>query len=135
MHQPDDKRKRNEVAAPLPLAWQRVLGQAEPAVAGERSVLGFFLEAINDDHEPAARLDVAPVLLTLGADGRYSRPIPLDSRHLPEAPLTDTERRLAATLLGLPQTLRKSRSYARFAGSLGDHLLADILDAAPCFFI
>ncbi len=48
MHQPDDKRKRNEVAPPpLPLAWQRVLGQAEPAVAGERSVLGFFLEAIN----------------------------------------------------------------------------------------
>ena len=37
-------------------------------------------------------------------------------------------------MLGLPQTLRKSRSYARFAGALGDQLLADVLDAAPCFF-
>src|SRR3954470_13520851 len=99
MHQPDDKRRRN-VATPLPLAWQRALGQAAPAIAGEQSVLGFFLEGVNDDHEPAARLDVAPVMLTLGSDGRYSRPLPLDSRHLPEAPLSVTEKRLASTVLG-----------------------------------
>ncbi|QWT19221.1 DEAD/DEAH box helicase [Bacillus sp. NP157] len=97
-------------------------------------MLGFFLEGINDAHEPAARLDVAPVLLTLGEDGRYTRPLPLDARHLPDITLSVDEKRLAATVLGLPQTLRKSRSYARFAGPLGDQLLADVLATAPCFF-
>ncbi|HXP00046.1 MAG TPA: DEAD/DEAH box helicase [Luteibacter sp.] len=134
MHQPDDKRRRQEVAGPLPLAWRRALDEAVPAALVDRTVLGFFLEGVNDDHEPAARLDVAPVLLTLGGDGRYSRPLPLDSRHLPESSLTVAEKRLAATLLGLPQTLRKSRSYARFTGALGDQLLTEVLDSAPCFF-
>ncbi|NID06161.1 DEAD/DEAH box helicase [Luteibacter jiangsuensis] len=134
MHQPDDKRRRNDVVESLPQAWQRAMGSAARAVATEGSVLGFFLEGVNDDHEPAAYLDVAPVLLTVGTDGRFSRPLPLDSRHLPEATLTVVEKRLAATLLGLPQTLRKSRSYARFTGDLGDQLLAEILDSAPCFF-
>ena len=135
MHQPDDKRRHGGAAGTLPAAWRRVLGdKGAPATSDERTVLGFFLEGVNDDHEPAARLDVAPVLLTMGADGRYSRPLPLDARHLPESVLSVTEKRLAATVLGLPQSLRKSRSYARFIGTLGDHLLADILDSAPCFF-
>ncbi|UPG86107.1 DEAD/DEAH box helicase [Luteibacter aegosomatis] len=134
MQQPDDKRRHNEAAGSLPIAWRRALGVAGPRAPDERVVLGFFLEGVNDDHEPAARLDVAPVLLTLGADGRHTRPLPLDARHLHETSLTVTEKRLAATVLGLPQTLRKSRSYARFGGMLGDHLLADILDSAPCFF-
>jgi superfamily II DNA or RNA helicase len=135
MHQPDDKRRRAAPAGELPVAWQRALGGITPkAPSTDRTVLGFFLEGINDDHEPAARLDVAPVLLTQGEDGRFTRPLPLDARHLPESALTVDEKRLAATVLGLPQTLRKSRSYARFAGPLGDQLLADVLDAAPCFF-
>jgi len=134
MHQPDDKRRRHAMAEVLPLAWQRAFDEPAAPPLAERSVLGFFLEGVNDDHEPAARLDVAPVLLTLSAEGRYSRPLPLDSRHLPEAALTVAEKRLAATVLGLPQTLRKSRSYARFAGALGDQLLAEVLDGAPCFF-
>jgi len=135
MHQPDDKRSRAEdTGTSLPQAWQRALDGVAPAAPVDRVVLGFFVEGVNDDHEPAARLDVAPVLLTLGADGRYSRPLPLDSRHLPDTALTVTEKRLAATLLGLPQTLRKSRSYARFSGALGDQLLAEVLDSAPCFF-
>ncbi|NII05325.1 DEAD/DEAH box helicase [Luteibacter anthropi] len=135
MHQPDDKRRHAGTAGALPPAWRRVLGdKGAPAPVSERTVLGFFLEGVNDDHEPAARLDAAPVLLSVGEDGRYSRPLPLDARHLPEVALSVTEKRLAATVLGLPQTLRKSRSYARFTGTLGDHLLADILDSAPCFF-
>jgi len=139
MHQPDEKRRRNGPAGDLPVAWQRAMGGIAPAAAAatpstDRTVLGFFLEGVNDDHEPAARLDVAPVLLTLGEDGRFSRPLPLDSRHLPDSVLTVVEKRLAATVLGLPQTLRKSRSYARFAGPLGDQLLTEVLDSAPCFF-
>lgn len=134
MQQPDDKRKHLEAAGSLPIAWRRALGVAGPRADGDRVVLGFFIEGVNDDHEPAARLDVAPVLLSVGADGRYTRPLPLDARHLHDTTLTVTEKRLAATVLGLPQTLRKSRSYARFSGMLGDHLLADILDSAPCFF-
>jgi superfamily II DNA or RNA helicase len=135
MHQPDDKRRRHAMADGLPVAWQRALVEpAAPEPSAGRIVLGFFLEGVNDDHEPAARLDVAPVLLTLGEEGRYSRPTPLDSRHLPEAALTVAEKRLASTVLGLPQTLRKSRSYARFAGALGDQLLSEVLDGAPCFF-
>ncbi|MBB3226294.1 superfamily II DNA or RNA helicase [Luteibacter sp. Sphag1AF] len=100
----------------------------------DRVVLGFFLEAVNDDHEPSAHLDVAPVLLTVAGEGRYTRPTPLDSKHLLQSLLTPIEQRLAATVLGLPQTLRKSRTYARFAGALGDSLLTEILDTAPCFF-
>ncbi|SFW52364.1 DEAD/DEAH box helicase [Luteibacter sp. UNCMF366Tsu5.1] len=134
MHQPDDKRRRDDAAGTLPQAWRRVLGEPAASAVAERSVLGFFLEGVNDDHEPAAHLDVAPVLLTVSPEGRYSRPLPLDSRHLPDVSLTVAEKRLAATLLGLPQTLRKSRSYARFTGALGDQLLAEILDTAPCFF-
>jgi superfamily II DNA or RNA helicase len=134
MHQPEDKRRHRGTADSLPIAWQRAAASPSPAPVAERAVLGFFLEGVNDDQEPAARLDVAPVLLTDNGDGRYSRPLPLDSRHLPEAPLGVAEKRLAATVLGLPQTLRKSRSYARFAGALGDQLLSEILESAPCFF-
>ena len=134
MHQPDDKRRRDDTAGSLPQAWRRALDEPVIAAPADSMVLGFFLEGVNDDHEPAAHLDVAPVLLTLSADGRYSRPLPLDSRHLSDTSLTVNEKRLAATLLGLPQTLRKSRSYARFTGALGDQLLAEVLDTAPCFF-
>ncbi|TCV96202.1 SNF2 family DNA or RNA helicase [Luteibacter rhizovicinus] len=138
MHQPDDKRSRFEASAgqaeSLPVAWRRALDASAQVRSSDRVVLGFFLEAVNDAHEPSAHLDVAPVLLTVSAEGRYTRPTPLDSKHLLHASLSASEQRLAATVLGLPQTLRKSRSYARFAGSLGDSLLTEILDTAPCFF-
>ena len=137
MQQPDEKQR---VAAPspgddeaLPLAWRRLLAAPKPAVTDDHGVLGFFLEVMPEDGAAFARLDVAPVLLAMAEHGRYARPVPLDSRHLAQSPLQPHEQRLAATLLGLPQTARKSRNYARLGGHVGDTLLAEILDTAPCF--
>jgi len=138
MQQPDDRKPgdppaERPAALPLPPVWRRVLEPAPPAAPTEQGVLGFFLDVIHEDGGlPYGRLDVAPAVLGM-ADGRYVRPVPLDSKHLAGAQLEPHEQRLAATVLGLPQSVRKSRSYARLAGHVGDALLAEILDTAPCF--
>jgi superfamily II DNA or RNA helicase len=138
MQQPNNKRGSGDAASgnvdTLPTMWKRLLGAPARGQGGEHVVLGFFLELINDEHEPSARLDAAPVLLSVVEQGRFARPAPLDSKHLAHAVLTPHEQRLAATVLGLPQTPRKTRTYARLSGRLGDTLLAEILDTAPCFF-
>jgi superfamily II DNA or RNA helicase len=137
MQQPDEKQRA--AAAPpgedeaLPQAWRRLLAAPKPAVADDRGVLGFFLEVMPEEGAAFARLDVAPVLLAVVEHGRYARPAPLDSRHLAQSSLQPHEQRLAATMLGLPQSVRKGRSYARLGGHVGDTLLAEILDTAPCF--
>ena len=149
MHAPDDnlplephaEGRRERVSAPhgerddavLPMVWRRLLAAPAAVAPYEHGVLGFFLEVMLEEGAPWARLDVAPVLLAVGEQGRYARPAPLDSKHLVHTPLQAHEQRLAAAVLGLPQTLRKSRSYARLAGHVGDSLLAEILDTAPCF--
>ncbi len=140
MQQTDEKRlaesipqRREETAEPLPPVWQRLLDDGAAASVQERGVLGFFLDAIPEEGAPYVRMEVAPVLLTVAEQGRFVRPSPLDSRHLAHLPLEAHEQRLAATVLGLPQTVRKSRSYARLAGHVGDTLLAEVLDTAPCF--
>ncbi|MDE1964823.1 MAG: DEAD/DEAH box helicase [Xanthomonadaceae bacterium] len=139
MQQPDDRKPgdpapaRTIAASGLSAVWRRVL---EPPVApapAERGVLGFFLDVIHEDGAPYGRVDVAPAVLAVAEHGRFVRPSPLDSKHLATAQLEPHEQRLAATVLGLPQTVRKSRSYARLAGHVGDALLAEILDTAPCF--
>ena len=117
----------------LPAAWRRLLS-GHPAgperAAGE--VLGFLFELAPEELGPAARLDVAPVLLTAQPHGRYARAQPLDGRRLAQAGLPPVEQRLAASVFGLPQVPRKGRSYARLAGGVGDALLTEILDVAPC---
>ncbi|WP_250627556.1 DEAD/DEAH box helicase [Pinirhizobacter soli] len=138
MQQPSGKRSQGLTHASghgeaLPVAWKRMLDPV-PAPAAEHVVLGFFLEMVNDENEAAGRLEAAPVLLTVLAQGRYARPTPLDGKHLPTAALTVAEIRLAATVLGLGQTVRKGRTYARLSAHLGDALLAEMLDTAPCFF-
>ena len=140
MQQPDEKhlaespsQRHEETAEPLPPVWRRLLDECAAAASAERGVLGFFLDAIPEENAPYVRLEVAPVLLTVAEQGRFARPAPLDSRHLAHLPLEPPEQRLAATVLGLPQTVRKSRSYARLAGHVGDTLLAEVLDTAPCF--
>lgn len=140
MQQPDEKRlaepappHHEEHAEPLPAVWRRLLDESTAAAVAERGVLGFFLDAIPEEGSPYVRLELAPVLLTVAEQGRFARPAPLDSRHLANLPLEPPEQRLAATVLGLPQTVRKSRSYARLAGHVGDTLLAEVLDTAPCF--
>ncbi|PWK81205.1 DEAD/DEAH box helicase [Fulvimonas soli] len=137
MQQPDEKPHDRPAsdegeAPPLPAAWRRLF-EAPPAPPHEPGVLGFFFDVAPEDGAPWARLDVAPVLLAVVEHGRFARPAPLDSRHLVHAPLQPHEQRLAAAVLGLPQNVRKSRSYARLAGHVGDALLAEILDTAPCF--
>ena len=137
MQQPDEKQQ----AAPtpsgedeaLPQAWRRLLAAPKPAVTDDHGVLGFFLEVMPEEGAAFARLDVAPVLLAVVEHGRYARPAPLDSRHLAQSSLQPHEQRLAATMLGLPQSVRKGRSYARLGGHVGDTLLAEVLDTAPCF--
>ncbi len=114
-------------------AWRQLLAAPAPPAAVQRGVLGFFVEVLGADGGAFAHVDVAPVWLTVGERGRYARPLPLDSRHLLQSPLQAHEQRLAATMLGLPQTLRKGRSYARLKGHVGDTLLAEVLDTAPCF--
>ena len=137
MSQPDEKQR---VASPpasdeetLPLAWRRLLAAPRPATADDHAVLGFFVEVMPEEGAAFARVDVAPVLLSVAEHGRYSRPVPLDSRHLVQTPLQPHEQRLAASVLGLPLNVRKSRSYARLGGHVGDSLLAEVLDTAPCF--
>ncbi len=137
MQQPDEKQ---HVAAStqgdeetLPLAWRRLLSAPKPIVADDHGVLGFFLEVLPEEGAAYARLDVAPVLLATAEHGRYVRPVPLDSRHLAQSSLQPHEQRLAATMLGLPQNVRKGRSYARLGSHVGDTLLVEILDTAPCF--
>jgi superfamily II DNA or RNA helicase len=129
----DTPQRREESAQSLPPVWRRLLEDGAAAAVQERGVLGFFLDPIPEEGATYVRLDVAPVLLAVADQGRFARPAPLDSRHLAQLPLEPHEQRLAATVLGLPQTVRKSRSYARLAGHVGDTLLAEILDTAPCF--
>ncbi|MGP1665871.1 MAG: DEAD/DEAH box helicase, partial [Rhodanobacter sp.] len=137
MHQPEEKQRG--VSAPavadeaLSSVWRQWLASALPVRRNEPVVLGFFLEVIPEEGVAFARLDAAPVLLTVIEHGRYARPVPMDSRHLAQAPLPPHEQRLAATVLGLPQSPRKGRNYARLSGHLGDTLLADMLDTTPCF--
>ncbi|TAM59757.1 MAG: DEAD/DEAH box helicase [Rhodanobacter sp.] len=137
MQQPDEKQLPDTPPAGdeeiLPLAWRQLLAVPKPVPAEDRGVLGFFLEVMPEEGVAFARLDVAPVLLTAVEHGHYTRPVPLDSRHLPHSPLQPHEQRLAATMLGLPQSQRKGRSYARLSSHVGDTLLAEILDTAPCF--
>ncbi len=137
MQQPDEKQRAASTPAgdddALPQAWRRLLAASKPVVADDRGVLGFFVEVIPEEDASFAHVDVAPVLLTVAEHGRYSRPVPLDSRHLAHSPLQPHEQRLAASVLGLPLSVRKSRSYARLSGRVGDSLLAEILDTAPCF--
>ncbi len=119
--------------AELPAAWRRQLAGPAPAAAAG-SVLGFLLEVDTGEGQAAAGLDVAPVLLTALGNGRYARPLPLDARHLTGSGLALAQQRLAASVLGLPQVARKGRSYARLSGALGDALLTEMLDSAPCLF-
>lgn len=119
--------------AALPAAWRRLLTPSGTA-ASETGVLGFLLELTAVEGQVAAELDVAPVLLTALGNGRYARPLPLDARHLATSPLSLPQQRLANSLLGLPQVARKGRSYARLSGTLGDALLIEMLDSAPCLF-
>lgn len=140
MQQPDDRqqgdppRSRDAGDEPaLPPVWRRMLEPPAPAASHERGVLGFFLEVIHEEGSNFGRLDAAPVILSVGEHGRFARPAPLDSKHLVHAQLEPHEQRLAATMLGLPQTLRKSRSYARLGGHVGEALLAEVLDTTPCF--
>ncbi|MFC5742529.1 DEAD/DEAH box helicase [Dyella tabacisoli] len=140
MQQPDEKQQGDLISRssggrdePLPGVWRRLLDAPTSGATHERGVLGFFLEVMPEEGSPNARLDVAPVLLASGEHGRFTRPTPLDSKHLSHQPLEPHEQRLAATVLGLSQSLRKSRSYARLAGHVGDALLAEILDTSPCF--
>ena len=137
MQLPDEK-QHDTLSPPgedesLPLPWQRLLAASRPDAHDDQAVLGFFLEVMPEEGLPCGRLDAAPVLLASVEHGRYARPVPLDSRHLAQSPLSPHEQRLAATLLGLPQSVRKSRSYARLGGHVGDTVLAEILDTAPCF--
>src|SRR6185437_4892617 len=132
MQQPDEKQRAASVPVGNDEAWRRLLAAPKPAVVEDHGVLGFFVELMPEEGAAFARADVAPVLLTVAEHGRYSRPVPLDSRHLAHSPLQPHEQRLAASVLGLPQSVRKSRSYARLGGHVGDTLLAEILDTAPC---
>ena len=138
MQQPDEKRR--PVSTPsaddddaLPQAWRRLLAVPNPPAVDDQQILGFFLEVMPEEGAGFARLDVAPVLLALAEQGRHTRPVPLDSRHLAQSPLHPHEQRLAAAMLGLPQSVRKGRSYARLSGHVGDTLLGEILDTTPCF--
>ena len=137
MQSPDDKRhtQRDDAAVsePLPGVWRKLLAQAVPLAPAEPLVLGFFLDVVPEEGVAYAHVDVAPVLLAMADQTRYVRPTPFDSKHLSQQPLQPHEQRLAATVLGLPQTLRKSRTYARLSGHVGDALLAEILDTTPCF--
>jgi hypothetical protein len=116
----------------LPSEWARLLA-TDPAAPGPRpeaATLGFLLEMLQDD-PPLARIEVAPVLLETVAKGRLGRAVPLDPKQLLHAGLPEAESRLAASMLGLPQTRRKGRSYAQLSGAFGDALLHDVLTSAP----
>jgi len=113
--------------------WLELLAPATPAVDQRPGELGFFVEVVGAGTGTFAHVDIAPVWLLLDEQGGYVRALPLDSRRLLHTPLRAREQRLAATLLGLPQNMRKERSYARLRGRVGDALLGEVLDAAPCF--
>ena len=115
----------------LPAEWTRLLAAAAgEAGASPAPTLGFLLELLQD--EPAlSRIEIAPVLLETVAEGRLGRAIPLDSKQLLNAGLPETETRLAASVMGLPQTQRKGRTYAQLSGAFGDALLCEILKGAP----
>lgn len=137
MQQPDEKQRVSKPSPgdeeSLPQVWRRLLATPKAAPADDHGVLGFFLELMPEEGAGFARLDVAPVLFSQAEHGRYVRPVPLDSRHISQSALPPHEQRLAATMLGLPQSVRKGRSYAHLGGHVGDTLLAEILDTAPCF--
>ncbi|HET8897792.1 MAG TPA: DEAD/DEAH box helicase [Rhodanobacteraceae bacterium] len=128
-------------AAALPAGWQRLL-QLDPApnaiahgkaaAAGSSGALGFFLE-LSQDELGHARLEAAPVWLARASRERPARAYPLDARRLGHTRLSATEQRLAAGVLGLPQSQRKGRNYAHLASHLGNSLLIEMLDIAPCF--
>ncbi|BBD78774.1 DEAD/DEAH box helicase [Aerosticca soli] len=128
MQQADDHPPFAQDALPAP--WRALL--APPPSTAAAAVLGFFIDLAAAAGKPYAQLEVAPVRLEMAEDGRYARALPLDARELPAAPLTPAEQRLAAAVLGLPQSLRKGRSYAQLLGPVGDALLEDIL-GVPCF--
>jgi superfamily II DNA or RNA helicase len=115
----------------LPAEWMRLLAAAGgEAAAGSVPTLGFLLELLQD--EPAvSRIEIAPVLLETVAKGRLGRAVPLDPKQLLIAALAETETRLAASVLGLPQTQRKGRTYAQLSSAFGDALLCEILRDAP----
>ncbi|HEX7324170.1 MAG TPA: DEAD/DEAH box helicase [Rhodanobacteraceae bacterium] len=121
-------------AVPLPAEWLDLLATA-PDVAPETTAaptqLGFFLELLHGT-VPVARLEMAPVLLSNIAGGHLGRAVPLDPRQLSHVGLPEAQARLAAALLGLPQTRRKGRSYAHLSGPLGDAVLHDVLDSGAC---
>ena len=140
MHVPDEKHhgdpstkgdERGEEA--LPGVWRKLLAKPAAAAVHDHTVLGFFFEVMPEEGVPYARLDAAPVLLAPVEHGRFARPMPLESKMLAHTTLQSLEQRLATAVLGLPQTLRKSRSYARLSGHVGNSLLAEMLDTAPCF--
>src|SRR5690348_2930399 len=122
---------KTAATASLPAAWARLFAAAGDAPdTGGAPTLGFLLELLQD--EPAiSRVEVAPVLLETVAKGRLGRALPLDSKQLLNAGLPEAETRLAASVLGLPQTQRKGRTYAHLAGPFGDAILREILAAAP----
>ncbi|GAB3033009.1 hypothetical protein GCM10027285_14770 [Oleiagrimonas citrea] len=131
------KDKDSEPQGAVPTAWRRLLdgrpaSVPEPAPSGGPT-LGLFLEMVNGEDHPGARLEVAPVLLSVGEQGRLYHAVPLDPRRLAQTKLPPTEQRLATSLLGLPHSQRKGRNYAHLHGAVGDALLTEILDTAPCF--
>ena len=131
------KDKAKESPGTIPGAWKRLLaGQPPAAPEATRSggpTLGFFLEMVQDEGRPVARLEVAPVLLNVGEKGRLYHAVPLDPRRLAQTRLPSIEQRLATSLLGLPHSQRKGRNYAHLHGAVGDALLTEILDTSPCF--
>jgi superfamily II DNA or RNA helicase len=118
--------------APLPAQWARLLAAADDDGAGSSiaPTLGFFIELLRDE-PPLARLEVAPVLLEAVAKDRLGRAVPLDAKLLPHAGLSAADTKLAAAMLGLPQTQRKGRTYAQLSGAFGDSLLREVLEQAP----
>jgi superfamily II DNA or RNA helicase len=134
---PSPKDKACDDSKPVPKAWQRLLnGRSSLTSAkthGQGHTLGFFLEMVAVEDAPAARMEAAPVLLQVGEHGRLFHAVPLDPRRLAQTNLPLVEHRLAATLMGLPHSQRKGRNYAHLSGAIGDALLGEMLDTAPCF--
>ncbi len=137
MQPPDGKQRQpsssRDDEIPLPSEWRQLLAAPRPVAEGEHGVLGIFLEVLSEEGAAFARLEAAPVVLATVEHGRYARPAPMNSKHLLHSHLQPREQRLAATLLGLPQCQRKSRSYAHLGGHVGAALLAEMLDTTPCF--
>ncbi|MEO6967941.1 MAG: DEAD/DEAH box helicase [Rhodanobacteraceae bacterium] len=129
--EPAATRALKSAGASLPAAWRRLLSESGKRRGESGAILGFLMELLHDQ-PPASRVEVAPVLLEAVAGGRLGRAVPLDPKQLAHAGLPAPALRLAAGVLGLPQTQRKGRSYAHLSGSFGDALLTEILDTAPC---